>query len=169
MGVTYTTAAANTYTPIATTTLGSAAASYTFSSIAGTYTDLVIVANATASTGALNPQIQFNGDTASNYSLTWMYGNGTSAFSARYSNQTFAYFGYMTTTEPATYILQIQNYSNTTTNKSTLFRWNATNTEVGAGVALYRSTAAITSITLKTSANNFAIGSTFSLYGIKGA
>jgi hypothetical protein len=33
---------ASTYTPIATTTLGSAAASYTFSSISGTYTDLVL-------------------------------------------------------------------------------------------------------------------------------
>ena len=34
-------AAGSTYTPIATTTLGSNVASYTFSSIAGTYTDLV--------------------------------------------------------------------------------------------------------------------------------
>ena len=158
-----------TYEPIATTTLGSAAASVTFSSISGSYTDLVIIVNATGSGAALNPQIQFNGDTASNYSLTWLYGNGSTAVSGRYSNQTSAFFGYMTTTEPATYILQVQNYSNTTTNKSTLFRWNATNTELGAGVALYRSTAAITSITLKTSANNFASGSTFTLYGIASA
>ena len=32
-----------TYEPIATNTLGSAAASVTFSSISGTYTDLVVV------------------------------------------------------------------------------------------------------------------------------
>jgi hypothetical protein len=33
-----------TYEPIATTTLGSAAADVTFTSISGTYTDLVLVA-----------------------------------------------------------------------------------------------------------------------------
>jgi hypothetical protein len=35
-------AAGNTYTPLATQTLGSAAASVTFSSISGAYTDLVV-------------------------------------------------------------------------------------------------------------------------------
>jgi hypothetical protein len=34
---------AKTYEPIATTTLGTAAATVTFSSISGTYTDLVLV------------------------------------------------------------------------------------------------------------------------------
>jgi hypothetical protein len=34
-----------TYEPIATTTLGTAAASVTFSSISGAYTDLVLVCN----------------------------------------------------------------------------------------------------------------------------
>ena len=156
-----------TYALIETKTLGSATSSVTFSSIPGTYTDLVLVINATASGGGLNPQIQFNGDTASNYSLTWMYGNGSAPFSGRYSNQTSSYIGYLTTTEPATFIVQVEDYSNSTTYKSGLFRWNATNTEVGAGVCLWRSTSAITSLTVKTSAHNYATGSTFKLYGIQ--
>ena len=49
-----------TYEPIATTTLGSAAASITFSSIAGTYTDLrlVMVGTTSASDWAF---VRFNG------------------------------------------------------------------------------------------------------------
>ena len=42
---------ATTYEPIATTTLGSAAASITFSSIAGTYTDLRLVLSLIPATG----------------------------------------------------------------------------------------------------------------------
>lgn len=159
----------STYDKIEAKSLGSASNSLTFSSIPATYTDLILVINATASGGGLNPQIQFNGDTASNYSLTWMYGNGSAAFSGRYSSQTSSYIGYLTTTEPATFIVQVQNYSNSTTNKTAVFRWNATNTEVGAGVCLWRSTATINSLTVKTSANNYAAGSTFTLYGIKAA
>ena len=160
--------ATNTYVALRTETVATATSSVTLSlsGISG-YTDLVLVINATASGGALNPQIQFNGDTASNYSLTWMYGNGSAPFSGRYSDQTSSYIGYLTTSQPATFIVQIQNYSNSTTNKTALFRWNTTNTEVGAGVCLWRNTAAITSVTIKTSANNFAVGSTFSLYGVK--
>jgi len=160
----------NTYTELRRTVVGTATSSVTLdlTGISG-YTDLVLVINSTASGGALNPQIQFNGDTASNYSLTWMYGNGSAAFSNRYSSQTSSYIGYLTTTEPATFIVQVQNYSNSTTYKSALFRWNTANAEAGAGICLWRSTAAITSVTVKTSANNFAVGSTFSLYGIANA
>ena len=62
---------ASTYEPIATTTLGSAASSITFSSIPATYTDLrlVLVHTPSASTG--NAQMQFNSDTATNYSYTY--------------------------------------------------------------------------------------------------
>ena len=162
-------AAGSTYTPIATTTVGTATNTVTFSSISGSYTDLVIVINGIASGGGMNPIIQFNGDTASNYSLTWVYGNGTSAFSNRYSSQTSSYIGYLSSSEQGNIILQVQNYSNTTTNKTTLFRWNTVSIESGAGVALWRNTAAITSISFKTSANNYGVGTTFTLYGIAAA
>ena len=64
---------ATTYTPIATTTLGSGQTSVTFSSISGTYTDLILIASASNTGGATNIRLQFNGDTATNYSSTRIY------------------------------------------------------------------------------------------------
>ena len=75
-------AAGNTYTPIATTTLGSAASSYTFSSIPGTYTDLVLVVSgkySTGTTGTTTVQIQVGNtslDTGANYSIVYLNGSG---------------------------------------------------------------------------------------------
>jgi len=75
-------AAGNTYTPIATQTLSTSAASVTFSSISGAYTDLVLIINA-ASSAQKDIDIRFNSDTAGNYSNTWMAGNGSSTHSGR--------------------------------------------------------------------------------------
>jgi hypothetical protein len=55
-------AAGNTYTQIASTTLGTAAASVTFSSIAGTYTDLILIVAGKDVTSYAGAQLQFNGD-----------------------------------------------------------------------------------------------------------
>jgi len=61
------------------------------------------------------------------------------------------------------------NYSNTTTNKTVIGRHNGASGPV-ASVGLWRNTAAINSIRISnSSAVNFTIGSTFSLYGIKAA
>ena len=69
-----------TYTPIATQTLGSAAASITFSSIPGTYTDLRLVLTCTMS--ALDTVVfQYNGITTTTYSCIELYGNGATAAS----------------------------------------------------------------------------------------
>ena len=59
------------------------------------------------------------------------------------------------------------NYANTTTFKTYLARYNATSTQLSDEVALWRSTAAINSITLTAVSANFNAGSTFTLYGIK--
>ena len=77
---------ASTYTPIATTTLGSAVNSVTFSSIASTYTELVLVIQYQSAANCV-ANITFNNDTATNYSTTYLSGNGTSAASARGSNE----------------------------------------------------------------------------------
>jgi hypothetical protein len=158
-----------TYEPIATTTLGSAAASVTFSSIPATYTDLVLVfagANATALSGN---GIQFNGDTASNYSNTNLSGDGTTASSARFSNQIYIRAGISFTSQSVS-IISIQNYANATTYKTLLARGGAGNSYVRADVGLWRSTSAINSILYYVdSGANFTSGSTFTLYGIKAA
>ena len=160
-----------TYTPIASTTLTAAAASYTFSSIPSTYTDLLIIAVGN-STAAADLWMQVNGDTGSNYSTTQLSGTGTSALSQRSANRTnfnINFNAYMSTTVAANYIIQLQNYSNTTTNKTILARSSNANQGVDATVGLWRSTAAITSITLLNNGSTFASGSTFVLYGVKAA
>jgi hypothetical protein len=162
-------AAGSTYTPIATTTLGSNAASYTFNSIPSTYTDLIIVVYGTATGSGSNAYVQYNGDTGSNYSNIYVYGSGTSAISGTNTSQTQANFGYVNATY-GTSICQIQNYANTTTYKTYLARWNNTDVLVAASVSLWRSTAAITSILVGCgSGNSFITGTSITLYGIKAA
>jgi len=87
----------STYTPIATTTLGSAASSVTFSSISGAYTDLVLVGAGTLASN-LYLNVKFNNDTGSNYSRTELYGDGSSAASYRESNQSTQNFANWDTT-----------------------------------------------------------------------
>ena len=82
-----------TYEPIATQTLGSAAATITFSSIPATYTDLRLVLVGTSTISA-NPKINFNSDTATNYSQTILSGNGSVANSARQTNGTTIFVSY---------------------------------------------------------------------------
>lgn len=168
-------AAGSTYSTIATTTLASAAASYTFSSIPSTYTDLVLVISCqmTGGGGASAVLLQFNGDSATNYSVTFMTGDGTSATSSRNSNQSSLNLGLGTDAagQVATNIMQIQNYSNTTTYKTVLSRAGIAGDRTRAYVGLWRATpAAISSIAITNNgATNFAIGSTFTLYGITAA
>ena len=155
----------STYTPIATQTLSSAAASVTFSGIPQTYTDLVCVIDSTNSAGNRSLRVQINGDTASNYSSTRLQGDGSSPASARESSQTVMYIGNVTTAR-TNVTVHFQNYANTTTNKTVLSRYNAPDTVVGTAVGLWRSTAAVTSFVFTLNADNFASGSTFTLYGI---
>jgi hypothetical protein len=70
-------AAGNTYVAIAEQTLGTAAASVTFSSISGTYTDLVLVVTGTMTGGPdIRCYMQFNGDTGSKlFKLQYYSGN----------------------------------------------------------------------------------------------
>lgn len=172
-------AISTTYVPIETYTLGSAASSVTFGSggtIPQTYTDLIIVCNFSASSSnVVTPSIRFNGDTGSNYSNTTLYGTGSTTTSVRYTNQNKSFLGDfsagVTTYAPDTYIIQVMNYSNSTTYKTFLTRYNqinSSNGEVGATAGLWRNTNTITSITiLSDGGQNYAVGSTFTLYGIQ--
>ena len=158
----------STYTPIATTTLGSAASSVTFSSISGSYTDLRIVYATTASGDAGN-YLRFNSDSGSNYSRTNLYGNGSSAGSDRQSNVTGIYGPFTMSSAITSNTIDIMNYSNSTTYKTCLVRAGAANNSTLATVGLWRSTSAITSILITCDGANFVSGSTFTLYGVKSA
>lgn len=165
--------AGSTYTPIATTTLGSATSTVTFSSIAGTYTDLVLILNLQVSAASSDYSVRVNNDSSAIYSRTVLYGEGTTAASLRNSNQTYFQpeaYAYPTNAMSQNSIIHFMNYSNSTTNKTFLARSNNASTGVDAIVGLWRSTAAINRIDVATiGAPNFSIGSTFTLYGIASA
>ena len=135
-------AAGSTYTPIATTTLSSAQASVSFSSISGSYTDLILVSVGSVASGGGIGSIyaQFNSDASSNYSTTILYGTGSSALSTRESSQVVVRVGQINDTVITNSIAHIQNYSNSTTNKTILSRANISDTRVVAMVGLWRST-----------------------------
>lgn len=160
-----------TYEPIATTTLGSAAATITFNSIAGTYTDLKLVFNGTGST-TLNAWLTFNNDSTALYSQTNLFGDGTAGGSTRQSAQSYIRLPYsIITTTPTFVSYDVFSYAGSTF-KTVLLSAAADNNGSGyttLQVGLYRSTSAITRLDLTTSTGNFAIGTTATLYGIKAA
>ena len=162
-----------TYEPITTTTLSTATASVTFSSISGSYTDLVLVINAGAS--ALEDiGCRLNSDTGSNYSTTIFAGNGSSPSTGRISNATnigLTSNAYLPTSVSSAHIVHFMNYSNSTTYKTVLCRGASASSGTEAIVGLWRNTSAITTIYLygRNSGYNFLSGSTFTLYGIKAA
>jgi hypothetical protein len=165
-------AAGSTYTPIATVS-PSGTATVDFTSISGSYTDLVLVMSGSMAAAA-NMFIRVgNGslDTGSNYSITQITGSGSSASSGRLSSQTEYKVTdglFFDTSEQCNILVSFQNYSNTTTNKTWLSRANSAGIGVNAGVGLWRSTSAINTIRLYGS-QNFQSGSKVTLYGIAAA
>ena len=165
----------STYTPIASTILSSNASDVTFSSISGSYTDLVCVvfgASTTAGSSTNGLRWQINGDTGSNYSETALTGDGSTATSSRSTSATDIGAGTLTQTSAgyfATNIIHFMNYSNTTTYKTMLTRNGAASVATAANVSLWRSTSAISSIKFYRLTDQLKAGSTFTLYGIASA
>lgn len=163
---------AATYEPIATTTLSSAASSITFSSIPSTYTDLRVVLVGTVTSGAA-AWLRFNSDTGANYSETYLEGSGSAALSGMNAPATKLTMvsTFFSTTQPSFVTADIFSYAGST-NKTCLMEHNQDfngSGYVGRKVGLWRNTAAITTVTLSTSGNQFATGTTATLYGIKAA
>jgi hypothetical protein len=171
----------STYTLIKGETLASSAASYTFTAIPSTFTDLMVRVSLRADGGATGFLMNFNGDSFSSgtlYSDTYIYGNGSTLGSGR------------DTSGPVTYVLAgatgsgdtANTFSNAeiyipsyTASQNKSFGSNAaretnaaSSSEINVATAhLYRSTTAISSISLKPPGTmNFISGSSFYLYGI---
>ena len=167
----------STYTPIATSTYGSDAGAFSFTSIPSTYTDLIAVLNIrskkAASTGFLCSRM--NSDSGSTHSYTILTGSGSSASSSRNTNVSWDSFAEIAGNNAAsgvysTVIYHIMNYANTTTNKTLIARVNEAGSNVSAQVGLWRSTSAMTSLQFfDYDGANFAAGSSFTLYGVKSA
>lgn len=165
-----------TFEPIASVS-PSAATTVEFTSIPSTFTDLAVVYSLTHSTGTVDLAARFNSDAGNNYSYTVLSGTGSSATSARQSSQAWSlvdYYAIPGTSERAISVINIMSYANTNVFKTFL----AAPARAGAGVdrmaCLWRSTNAITSVTLAgaSGGGGFGVGTitgTVSLYGIKAA
>jgi hypothetical protein len=170
--------AGSTYTPIATTTLGSSTQYITFSSISGSYTDLVLVfANPSGASTALPFDLRVgNGsvDTGTNYSRTLLTGNGTAASSSRAATDGVLRFSSASLQQASggNFIgtVHFMNYSNTTTFKTMLGRSNNADLGTDAAVNLWRSTSAINIIQVgNIGGGTMNSGVIATLYGIAAA
>lgn len=159
-----------TYEPISTTTLDSATAGVTFSSIPQTYTDLIVIFYTKQTNINGLSVMRLNGATT-NYEDTNLYGNGSSGSSNRDTSVDAFYFGnYGESQSKFTLgIFNIMGYTNTNTFKPVLGRKNNPGTDTTVSIGTWKSTAAITSLRVMSSQTTFTSGSTFSLYGIKAA
>jgi hypothetical protein len=160
---------ASTYEKIASTTLGSAASTITLSSIPATYTDLrIVLANAFTSYALDTVKIRFNSDTATNYSATQLMGDGATASSSVQSSVSSGLLGRAgyQSTRPAMITADVFSYAGSTfkTYLSDSAADQNGSGEVLRTVGLWRSTAAITSVTLMNV--TFEAGAIVTIYGI---
>jgi hypothetical protein len=157
-------------------TLATATASIEFTSIPQTFTDLVMVISARSSRATEirdEVQIQFNGDTSSNYSTRTLRGSGSAAISntggttaltrldVPASGATSNTFGNQS--------VYIPNYTSAVAKSAStdsVMENNATESYQYIIAGLWNNTAAITSILLKPEVGQFTTGSMVSLYGI---
>ena len=156
------------YTVLGSTTLTTSSASVTFSSIAGGYKDLVLVAAITSNV-TTDIDLRFNGSSASVYSQVIMSGNGSSTFSPSGSNTYLrpTYYGGATAAVGNNVTMQIMDYSATDKHKSILSRTSNANDGVDAAAGRFAVTDAITSIEIfNISGRIWQIGSTFRLLGV---
>jgi len=166
--------AVSAYELIEAKILGTAASAITFSSISQTYTDLVLIANSSTTTVGSSEinKMTFNSDTATNYSTTTLAGDGSSAASFRGTSVAYIRAGRNSQNGDSYFVpnkIQIMNYTNTTTYKTAFAQGPEASAYIENDVGLWRSTSAITSVTLTAGSNNYKVGCTFTLYGIKAA
>jgi hypothetical protein len=171
----------SSYDSIATFTSSGSTNLIEFTSIPSTYTHLQLRIFARSALSAATDTVYFrlNGDFSNNYSRHLLSGNGSSVSATGFYPENVIFAGTIaaassTANTFGSYIVDILDYKNTNKNKVTrsLGGYDAN----GSGIIDFRSanwnsTTAITSIVLANyaSGSNFANGSHFALYGIKGA
>jgi hypothetical protein len=179
-------AASNSVTPavpssfesIATATGTGSSGTITFSSIPSTYKHLQIRFRAFANSENPAMYIRLNSDSATNYSWHYLYGTGSAAGAAGAATQAqmnIADYGVMSNaTYPTVAIIDLVDYASTSKYKTVrTFLGTDKNNAFAQGIelvsGLWRSTSAVSSISLTVSGANFTSASTFALYGIKGS
>ena len=165
------------YTLIQTVTLTSNQASISFNSIPATFDDLKLVFSARGTiTDTQDVFLQFNGDTAGNYSFRRLFGTGSAVASDSVANAATAFRvgrSAGTNRTASTFSnceVYIPNYRSTVAKSASsdqVDENNATEAFQLMTACLYNGTSAITSIVMQTlGGSNFATGTSASLYGI---
>ena len=167
----------STYTLIKGETLASSAASYTFTAIPSTFTDLVVRMSVRSTTADFTDAIfvKFNNSSGSITSYTSIYADGSSAYSGRNSGTNNIYAGEMDSASSTTdvfgsaevYIPSYTASQNKPVSSVGMAERNAAYILMRASAGLFRSTTAISEITIAPSSNLLVSGSSFYLYGIK--
>jgi hypothetical protein len=166
---------ANTFTLIEAKTLGSAAASVTFSSIPQTYTDLKLVATGRINQGGYDASPWVSGIITLNATAITsgklLAGTGSAAVSDSNADAFFVTDTDGTSNTFSSFDMYLPNYTSSNTKSVSVDVVTENNATAAAAIleALLSSvTSAITSITLSNqSTYTYAINSTFYLYGIK--
>jgi len=168
--------ASTAMTAIATVTATGGETSLTFSSIPATYAHLQIrgVIKRDASP-AINLGWRFNGDTSSSYLRHFLSGDGATVSAGSVAATTSAIDASMVGNVANIYgafITDILDYANASKTKTV--KTFGGNDQNGSGIVtlnsnLWITTAAITSVTAYFQGDTLYAGSTFALYGIKGA
>ena len=168
------------YESIATVTVGaSGAATVSFSSIPSTFKHLQIrgIGRSTDGGGAdVTGRLQFNSDTAANYSTHRLYGYGSSAGADGTANASQISFASILADGNlascfSVSVCDILDYADTNKYKTTR---SLTGGEYNSGGMMFvnsgswRSTSAVTSIVLFPSSGSWKQYSSFALYGIRG-
>lgn len=157
-------------TALANLTLGSNATSMTFSSIVGTYRDLLLVCNFTNATADGDyVAVKINSDTGSNYNSVTLLGDGNTASSANYSSSTLGWLTVGGGFDLARGQLHtiFFDYAQTDKHKNYITRNGTASKGTEAVAARWASTSAITSLNIySVNGWSFATGSTFALYGV---
>jgi hypothetical protein len=161
---------ANTYIPLATTTLSSTVAYVDFDSIPQTYSDLLLVVSARNDASSGESPIYVRNNKAAFTSAKGLETNGSSTTSNSYANQGSIPNSAFTSNSFNNCEFYIPNYKYAGNHQTSSTVVNPSNTGgvtngVRATAALDSETTAVTS--LRVIGNNFISGSTFYLYGIK--
>jgi hypothetical protein len=170
--------AAGSYESIATVTAAGGESSISFTSIPSTYVSIQVRGISRRSTGINHSVlIRLNNDTSANYTRHGLDGNGSTVTATGNTGMTFMNWfsgngGTNLANQFGAGIMDLHDYASTTKNK-TVRAWGGFDANGSGVVSLYSglwlSTAAVNSVTLFFGGDAVAAGSTFSLYGIKGA
>ena len=161
---------ATTYEAIATVTATTSVANIEFTSIPGTYTDLLVKFSQRADSATAAVYLQFN-SSSSNLSNRRLYADGSSAYS--FDGTDIVIYGNRSTFTASTFSnveIYVPNYASANYKSVSIdgvTENNATLAEMSLTAGLWSNTAAITSLKLLAASGNFVQYSTATLYGIK--